>query len=477
MRYRRQLDRARRFLHRVTHTLSSSEISVSSTTSDKAEISSAACPSAHLASAERIKASGEFEIDDVALLGNTHGRFDFAPNTPWDDFRGSFLVLPKWYRFGLDPMTQEYARQQHHLWATVAGINRDYDPQIDEKEAPLLNVDAIRLPAYFSRRDPEAIEHAAKHILATGMLIKHSGLRPGQWALEYGAGFAQTALQFARLGVNVDTVDISEEFCRHVKTQADFFGVPLTPFIGRFGWNPRGDKNYDLIWFYESFHHCIDFKNVVRQLHRHLATHGSILLAGEPIRRREDRCIPYPWGLRLDSENIAVIRLRHWFEIGFTEDFLVALFTNAGFSARRMDCSVSSHGEGYIFRHRPRVIEMATHWLPTVEGESWHHPEAAGRWTREQSFLTLDATDSFTALDVEVTNYHPQETSLELEYGGVQVVEAVPARERRTFRIDAKVKADRLIFRSQARVPSRDYEPNTVDTRALGLFVNSVGYV
>jgi len=430
-----------------------------------------------MAAAERIKATGLFEIDDVELLGSTHSRFDFFPDTPWDNFRGSVLVLPKWFRFGLDPMTEEYARQQHRLWAVVAGLSRNYDPPIDEKEAPLSNVDAIRFPAYFSRRDPHAIEHAALHILATGMLIKHSGLKPGQWALEYGAGFAQTALQLARLGVNVDTVDISEAFCRHVKTQADFFNVPLTPFVGRFGWNPRGDKKYDLIWFYESFHHCIDFKNAVRLLHRTLAEHGKILLAGEPIRRREDKYVPYPWGIRLDSENIAVIRLRHWFEIGFTEDFLVNLFANAGFVAQRMDCSVSSHGEGYIFRHRPRVIEMSKHWLPTVEGESWHHPEAAGRWTREVSFLTLDATDSFTALDVEVTNHHPQEAVLELQYGGGRVVEAVPARERRTVRIDAKIKAERLIFQSQVRVPSQDYEHKTVDTRALGLFVNSVRYI
>ena len=327
-------------------------------------------------------------------------------------------------------MTAEYERQQHRLWSVVTGIARPYDPLIDEKEPPLTGTDAIRFPAYFARRDLQAVENSAEHILATGMLLKHSGIKPGQWALEYGAGFAQTALHFARLGVNVDTVDISEEYCRHVETQAAFYRVPLTPFCGRFGWNPRGDKSYDLIWFYESFHHCIDFRSVVPQIKRALATTGTILLAGEPIRTRADKCIPYPWGLRLDSENIAVIRLRHWFEIGFCEDFLVDLFTNAGFIAERMDCPVSSHGKGYIFRHRPSVIEMANHWLPTVQSESWHLPEADGRWTTGDSYLSLDTTDSFAGLEVEVTNHHPSATSVELHYGRARVTTSIPARER-----------------------------------------------
>ena len=32
------------------------------------------------------------------------------------------------------------------------------------------------------------------------------------------------------------------------------------PFQGRFGDNPRPGQRYELIWFYESFHHCLDFQ-------------------------------------------------------------------------------------------------------------------------------------------------------------------------------------------------------------------------
>lgn len=103
-------------------------------------------------------------------------------------------------------------------------------PEIDEKEVPLVDVDAVRRPGYFMRRDSETVELASHQVIATGMILKHGGLKPGDSALECGAGFGQTALALARLGVVVDTVDISKAFCCYIKEQADFLRVPLTPF-------------------------------------------------------------------------------------------------------------------------------------------------------------------------------------------------------------------------------------------------------
>ena len=427
--------------------------------------------------AERIRATGRFNVDDIQLLGDTHLRYNFAPGSPWDDFKNSYLDLPPWFRFDLDPMSQAYELQQRKLWGVIAGVDHDYDPEVDEKEPPLIHADAVRFPGYFVRRDARAVEHAAEHVLATGMLLKHAGVQPGQWAIEYGAGFAQTALHFARLGVNVDTVDISEQFCKHVKTQADFYKVPLTAFRGQFGWNPRGLKKYDLIWFYESFHHCVNFKRVVHALKRYLAASGRILLAGEPIPRREDPAVPYPWGLRLHSEVVAVVRARHWFELGFTEDFIVSLFTNAGFVAQRIECPVSKWGEGYIFQHRGPRLELAAHWLPIAESEGWYGAEPHGRWTRERACLSLDASDSFAALEVEATNHHPLEQSVELLYGETAVKEVFRPGERKTLRVPAVSKAPRLTINCRALCPAKDYKTGSADSRALGIFVHSVAYV
>jgi cyclopropane fatty-acyl-phospholipid synthase-like methyltransferase len=208
----------------------------------------------------------------------------------------------------------------------------------------------VRTPGYFVRRDPEAVVSASDHIIATGMILRHSGLKAGDWALEYGAGFGQTALSLARLGVNVDTVDISTTFCEFVRQQAEFFNVPLTPFHERFGHNPRPDRKYNLIWFYESFHHCLEFQTVISRLREHLAEGGRVLLGGEPIVEKENDAVPYPWGVRLHSEVVAIVRRQGWFELGFSEEFLFRMFERAGFRGERIECEPTLFGRLYVFR-------------------------------------------------------------------------------------------------------------------------------
>ncbi len=287
------------------------------------------------------------EIGRICEIYNTEGT---AQGTSWDALRDAHMRLPDWFRHGLDPLSPDYVAQQHRLWQLIAGVERPYDPEIDEKEHSWGDIDPVRTPGFFVRRDPAAIESASDHLIATGMILRHSGLRAGDWALEYGAGFGQTALTLARLGVNVDTVDISAMFCDYVQRQADFFQVPLHPFNGRFGTQPRPECQYDLIWFYESFHHCLDFQNVVRSLEAQLTKRGRIILGGEPIVENEYDAVPYPWGLRLHSEAIVAVRQRHWFELGFSECFLYKLFAEAGFFATRIDCEPTAFGRLYIFR-------------------------------------------------------------------------------------------------------------------------------
>ena len=200
------------------------------------------------------------------------------------------------------------------------------------------------------RRDAGAITSASDHVIATGMFLKHCGLKAGDWALEYGAGFGQTALSLSRLGVNVDTVDISQTFCDFIARQAVFVQGPRTPFRARFGVNPRPGQKYSLIWFYESFHHCLDFRDVVTRIGDHLAEGGRVILGGEPVFEKEYAAVPYPWGVRLHSEVVAVVRRHHWFELGFSEEFLYRLFEEAGFTGRRIDCEPTLFGRLYVFK-------------------------------------------------------------------------------------------------------------------------------
>jgi len=286
------------------------------------------------------------DIDDLLQVYRQQGSLEGGPWEPWRD---AHMLLPDWFRHGLDPWSAEYAEQQHRLWALIVGTDRPYAPEQDEQEYGWAGVDPIRTPGFYFRRDPQAIASAGDHVLATGMVLKHCRLQPGDRALEYGAGFGQTALALARMGVQVDTVDLSATFCDFVQRQADHFQVPLQAFQGRFGMNPRPGETYRLIWFYESFHHCVDFATVVPQLVQHLAPGGRIILGGEPVFAKEYAAVPYPWGVRLHSEVAVVMRQTRWFELGFSEAFLFELFARSGLQGRRVDCEPSLFGQLFIF--------------------------------------------------------------------------------------------------------------------------------
>lgn len=419
---------------------------------------------------------GEFVLEDIPLIAETHIAVGDTPNTAWDHLRGKHLRLPSWFQSGLDPLSVEYKEQQLKLWRVLANVDREYAPEVDEAEAPLSNVDAVRFPGFYIWRNEHAIQNASHHVMATGMLMRHSGLKPGMWALEYGAGFAQAALAFARMGVNVDTVDISETFCGYVKQQADFFGVNLTPFKGVFGHNPRGSQKYNLIWFYESFHHCVDFRNVVERLKEHLAPGGRVLLAGEPIRKHEYAAVPYPWGLRLESEVIAVIRRFRWFELGYSEDFITTYFVNNGYVAEWIDCPHSPWGMIYSFRLREPTLCLGQVWIPSVDEHGWHTPEPEGRWTRGVAAVALDTTECFCTLVVTATNHHPKNHPVRMQYGEVVLELIFKPGETRAVKVDARKKASKITISCETLVPT-NYSRTSTDTRALGIFVRTVEYL
>jgi SAM-dependent methyltransferase len=301
-----------------------------------------------------------FDAEDIPKLVEVWQRTGGLPGTEWDAYRDAHMRLPAWFQHGLDPLSDAYRAQQHRLWQLIAGVDRDYDPEIDEAEEGWEDADPIRLPGFYRRRDPLAVSSAADHFFATSMLLKHCGLKPGDRALEYGSGFGQSALALARLGVQVDTVDISPRFCNFVRQQADFFQVPLFPHMGRFGLNPRPDEEYKLIWFYQSFHHCIHFQQVMLELRGMLAPGGKIILAGEPIIEMPYEALPYPWGIRLHSEVVVVVRQTRWFELGFHHSFLRRLLASLGIELEIVHCPQSSYGTLYLgrntFRHDKKEV-------------------------------------------------------------------------------------------------------------------------
>lgn len=253
-----------------------------------------------------------------------------------EPFRGSVQVgafeVPKEFDLWLDPRSGDYRDQQLSLWSGITGRS-NYDPSVDEDTPEIAEADSLYRPAFYSTGSTFV---AGDHLMALGHLLRQSGLKAGGRALEYGAGFGQIALAFARTGVRVDTVDINPAFSAAVNRLGEHYGAPLSAHVGEFGFNPANEDGvYDLIYFYESFHHCFNFLEVIPKLHKMLKPGGKIMMAGEPISDSTVPWLPYPWGVRLDGENVSIMRQRGWMELGFREDFLVSVFETEGFKFQK----------------------------------------------------------------------------------------------------------------------------------------------
>ena len=267
-----------------------------------------------------------------------------------EGFRGAVQVgtfaLPKGFQLGLDPESPAYRDQQLALWRAITQ-RPAYEAAKDEDTPEISDLDAIYQPAFYGSGDADL---AGDHLIALGHILKLSGLKSGDRALEYGAGFGQIALAFARLGVKVDTVDINPRFCAAVASLAPRYRVDLTAHVESFGFNPAGRPDaYDLIYFYESFHHCLDFKAVIPKLDDMLKPGGKIIMAGEPIMSEPTPLLPYPWGLRLDGENVTVMHKRGWMELGFSEEFYFSTFRQFGFQATKHVLPGMHYATAYVF--------------------------------------------------------------------------------------------------------------------------------
>lgn len=305
--------------------------------------------------------------DDIQQASDDWRVADGAPGSPFDAWRGKFLPLPDWYDHTIDPLSAEYVHQQDRIWRAMVGEADEYDPRVHEMTNDHC-VDVEVRPGLYNA-SPEAAGH---HLIALGHLVQQSGLQPGGRVLEYGAGFGQIALTFARMGYEVHTVDIDPAFCEAMRQQASFFRSNLTAHLGEFGDNPGGGV-FDLIVFYECFHHARNWLSLIPRLKNILAPGGKILMAGEPIAPASEETAlwcPYPWGIRLDSEVAAITRFRKWYELGFRQDFLKQIFEKYGFFVKERQCNISSYANLFEIAIAPACRTESTAQVAVPEKSS-----------------------------------------------------------------------------------------------------------
>jgi 2-polyprenyl-3-methyl-5-hydroxy-6-metoxy-1,4-benzoquinol methylase len=224
-----------------------------------------------------------------------------------------------------DPFSDEYAARYLALHKKISN-RAEYSVQNERSE---FDVDSLTLRPYpyFTK----SLKRAAQHYTLMGKLMEIMEVKEGADILECGFGWGNTTLALAMLGHNVTAIDIEQRYCELVRRRAEMLKIHNLMLVNSdFLWVETTAKKFDAVCFFESFHHCWEFKRLLHALHRVLKPGGKIYFGAEPI----NSDFTVPWGVRLDGESLWVARRAGWMELGFHSDFFVELLTRTGWEGK-----------------------------------------------------------------------------------------------------------------------------------------------
>jgi ubiquinone/menaquinone biosynthesis C-methylase UbiE len=165
--------------------------------------------------------------------------------------------------------------------------------------------------------------------------------------VEFGSGWGNLAIPLARSSMDVTIVDIDPGFLLRAQDEATHLNIKLNSLSSDFNSAPvlLSGKKFDGVIFCSSFHHCLDFVNLLEDIRDNiLSPSGSLFFFAEPV----DDAYGFPWGLRFDGESIWAVTCNSWLELGFSEEFFRSLFPRLGFSLTEVDAYIGLGGRAWV---------------------------------------------------------------------------------------------------------------------------------
>jgi 2-polyprenyl-3-methyl-5-hydroxy-6-metoxy-1,4-benzoquinol methylase len=284
----------------------------------------------------------------------------------------------------IDPYSPEY---RNNVLATYNRLAcREYQA-INELTSVKQSVESFQVGyPWISKNCRIAAEELAKVVQALNALASYpDNVRS---VIEFGSGWGNLAHPLAKLGLDVTAVDIDPAFLQRLESLVDQEGLKINTIHGDFlEVATQLPNRYDVAIFQSSFHHCLEFDNLVSCLYSHvLKEKGRILFLAEPIFKNYS----FPWGLRYDGESLWAIMCNHWLELGFDEDFFLAMIIRHGFFVRRIAAIPGFVGDGWSASRCREGIAFAECILPSEFAQSfWDRSNDVehGRFLRGESLL------------------------------------------------------------------------------------------
>lgn len=165
--------------------------------------------------------------------------------------------------------------------------------------------------------------------------------------IEYGSGWGNLVIPLARSGMNVTAIDIDQGFINRTKDEADLLNLRIDLVKSDFieGTYKRSNCRYDVVIFSSSFHHCLEFFELLNTIRDTILTpEGKIYFFAEPVYES----LSFPWGLRYDGESIWAITCNKWFELGFSEEFFRGMFPKLGMSINEIPDTTGLCGRAWV---------------------------------------------------------------------------------------------------------------------------------
>lgn len=242
-----------------------------------------------------------------------------------------------------DPLSDSYSSEVLDLYSKLTSTAYSVS---NELTSPLQQQDdfAIGYP-WISKNLRVVSVEMGKAVQALKIVSQHQP--DARNFVEFGSGWGNLVIPLARSGMSVTAIDIDPGFIRRLNKEAKLLDLQIKTVTADF--NAATDlvekNSFDCVIFSSSFHHCIDFVNLLKNIKsKVLKPKGCIYFFAEPIYQS----LSFPWGLRYDGESIWAITCNKWLELGFEESFFISVVSEIGYQIHEIPDASGFGGRCFV---------------------------------------------------------------------------------------------------------------------------------
>jgi 2-polyprenyl-3-methyl-5-hydroxy-6-metoxy-1,4-benzoquinol methylase len=357
----------------------------------------------------------------------------------------------------LDPFSDEYYDAQIALYCEMS--NREFEQAKNE-------LGDINTAAHISAANP--YDHASPaglsvHLERLARALRFAKPPLGGKMLDMGCGWGLSSEIAAYSGLDVTSVDINPQFVNLINQRANLGNRRISARQSSFD-TFSADEQYDIVQFYECFHHAAKPWALIERMTAHLAPGGKIVLSGEPVNQTWWK----NWGLRLDALSVYCIRKFGWFESGWSQPFLTEAFVRSGLDVEIIDNPDSEIGQVWVASPRDRRSIDLADLIPSWKMQGF---ELDGNYIigSGDCMFTPVFEEDVQRITVQFENYRPHPLTISWRVDdGVSRTTSYPS-GRQFLSIDRSCAGKTLHLEIESWLPSM--ESGSEDVRTHGIHI------